>query len=123
MLSRYITTAAVALCVAGVAVAGPDDAPKLTIGDKAPPIDITHWVKGIEVENRKAKTITSFEKDKVYVLEFWATWCGPCIYNMPHLSKLQEKYKDYDVTIIGVSDEVLPTVVSFLFKTSRSDGK
>ena len=88
---------------------------KLTIGDKAPPIDIAHWIKGEKVEE--------FEAGKVYVIEFWATWCGPCVRAMPHLSELQEKYADYDVKFISVSDEKLETVVSFLFKENKKDGK
>ena len=86
----------------------------LTIGDKAPAIDIAHWIKGEKVKE--------FEADKVYVVEFWATWCGPCIASMPHLSELQEKYADYDVKFISVSDEDLQTVVSFLFKENKKDG-
>lgn len=91
------------------------DIKKLTIGDKAPPIDIAHWIKGKKVEE--------FEADKVYVVEFWATWCGPCIASMPHLSELQKKYADYGVEFISVSDEDLQTVISFLFKENKSDGK
>lgn len=87
----------------------------LSIGDEAPAIDISHWVKG--------ETIQSFEKEKIYVVEFWATWCGPCIASMPHLSEIQEKYADYDVTVVSVSDEPLQKVVSFLFKEYQRDGK
>lgn len=42
-------------------------------------------------------------KDKVVVLDFWATWCGPCIASMPHIKKLTEEFKGQDVLIIGVS--------------------
>ncbi|MBT8485241.1 MAG: redoxin domain-containing protein, partial [Phycisphaerae bacterium] len=111
---------------AGLALAGDDNetaGPTITIGDKAPAIDIAHWVKGVEVKKNKMTPITEFEAGKVYVLEFWATWCGPCIMGMPHLSELQERYADYDVTIIGVSDEPLPTVIDFLFKKDKRDGK
>ncbi len=99
--------------------------PTLGIGDKAPAIDIAHWIKGVDVnvKENKMTPITEFEAGKVYVLEFWATWCSPCRAGMPHLSELQEKYKGYDVTIIGVSDEQLPTVVNFLFDTDPRDGK
>lgn len=66
----------------------------LMVGDKAPPLAIAKWVKGNEV--------TGFERGHVYVVEFWATWCGPCIRGMPHLTKLQKDFKD-KATIIGVT--------------------
>ncbi|KAI7818820.1 thioredoxin-like protein [Gamsiella multidivaricata] len=44
-------------------------------------------------------------RTKVVVLEFWATWCGPCLQSIPHLSELQRKYKDVDVTIVGATNE------------------
>ena len=107
-----LTAAAFALAAAPTCLAG--DEP-LTIGDKAPAFDITHWIKGDQIE--------SFEEGKIYLLEFWATWCGPCVASMPHLSELQAKYKDYDVNVLAVSDEPLQTVVEFLFKEYPADGK
>lgn len=73
---------------------------RLYVGDPAPAISVQAWVQGAPV--------TSFEKDHVYVLEFWATWCGPCIAAMPHLSKLSEQYKD-KATFIGVNILERPT--------------
>jgi thiol-disulfide isomerase/thioredoxin len=69
----------------------------LNVGDKAPALSIEKFVRG--------DSVTGFEKGKVYVVEFWATWCGPCIRGMPHLTKLQKEYKDKGVTIIGVTSE------------------
>ncbi len=97
--------AILAASVAFTAIADDDDK-TLTIGDKAPAIDIEHWVKGTPIK--------SFEKDHIYVVEFWATWCGPCRASMPHISGLQKEYKEYDVTFVSVSDEELPVVVDFL---------
>ncbi|MCC6408625.1 MAG: TlpA family protein disulfide reductase, partial [Planctomycetes bacterium] len=67
----------------------------LKTGMPAPALSIEKWVKG--------SPVASFEKGKVYVVEFWATWCGPCIAGMPHLSSLQREYAAKNVTIIGVT--------------------
>ncbi|HTM94144.1 MAG TPA: TlpA disulfide reductase family protein [Flavisolibacter sp.] len=65
----------------------------LNIGDVAPDLRVSEWIKGTPVQK--------FEKGKVYVLEFWATWCRPCLAGMPHLSDLARKYKD-KVTLIAI---------------------
>ena len=85
----------------------PTHAMELEIGKPAPGIKVEQWARGDQVD--------SFKKDHVYVVEFWATWCGPCLRGMPHLSELQEKYAD-DVTIIGISNEEPQKVTSFLEK-------
>ncbi|MFG0267142.1 MAG: redoxin domain-containing protein [Rhodopirellula sp. JB055] len=86
-----------------------EDAPNsLTIGSPAPTLDIEHWV------GESPEPISEFEPGKVYVVEFWATWCGPCLYSMPHLAELQSKYADQGVRIVSVSTEDLETVNKFL---------
>jgi peroxiredoxin len=42
-------------------------------------------------------------RGKVLVLNFWATWCPPCVEEMPSLVAMQHKLKDKDVTVLGVS--------------------
>lgn len=69
--------------------------PSLIVGNPAPALTVEKWVKG--------SPVASFEKNKTYVVEFWATWCGPCVAGMPHLSELQREYKDKGVTVIGVT--------------------
>jgi len=58
---------------------------ELTIGDPAPALKFSKWIKG--------RPIKSMDGDQLYVLEFWATWCGPCKSAMPHLTRLQKEYK------------------------------
>lgn len=73
-----------------------EDPPKkeaLKVGDKAPAVKATKWLQGAEVKE--------FAEGKTYVMEFWATWCGPCIVMMPHMGELQAQYKAKGVTFIG----------------------
>ena len=64
------------------------------IGDPAPGIQYSKWIKGTPVKE--------FKKDHLYVMEFWATWCGPCKAAMPELSELAKKYKG-KATFMGVN--------------------
>lgn len=95
-----------------------DDAPKMTIGSKAPALDIEHWVSDNDGE---FEHVTKFEDGRVYIIEFWATWCGPCIAQMPHIAEIQKEYRDKGVQFISISDEDLETVEEFLEKRVRGD--
>jgi thiol-disulfide isomerase/thioredoxin len=68
--------------------------PKLKICDPAPAVNVAKWFKGQEVPK--------FEHGQVYVVEFWATWCGPCKESIPHLTELAKAF-DGKAHIIGVS--------------------
>jgi thiol-disulfide isomerase/thioredoxin len=91
--------------------AGPVDS--LGIGDVAPELAIATWLKGESIE--------SFPAGSVTVVEFWATWCGPCRTSMPHISELQEQYGEA-VRFVGVTREERDVVEEFLGK-EQSDGK
>jgi len=91
----------------------------LTIGSDAPALDVEHWVQNGEGKFGK---VTKFEKDKVYVVEFWATWCGPCVASMPHIVETQKKYAEKGVQIVSISNEPKETVEEFLDrKVPRSE--
>ena len=81
--------AALAIAWAGTSVR----AQTLKVGDPAPKLKVKSFVKG--------EPVKEFDAGKNYVVEFWATWCGPCKTSIPHLTKLQEKHPD--VPFIGVS--------------------
>jgi len=86
-----------------------DVAPPITVsvGKPAPPFVTGTWLKG--------KPIDALKPGQVYVVEFWATWCPPCIAGMPHISELQTSYGD-KVRIVGVSNEEESVVREFLAK-------
>lgn len=75
----------------------------LEVGQKAPSLAKVTWMKGAAVETGSAIT----------VVEFWATWCGPCRTSIPHLTELQKKYQD-KVRIVGISNEDADTVKPFI---------
>jgi thiol-disulfide isomerase/thioredoxin len=50
-------------------------------------------------------------KGKVVLLNFWATWCGPCRMEMPELIEIQKKYADKGFTIVGMAEEEDPKKV------------
>jgi thiol-disulfide isomerase/thioredoxin len=80
------------------------------LGDEAKPLVISDWIKGDKVDLAKGKGET------VYVVEFWATWCPPCLTTIPHLTKLQKEYKDQGVVVIGISSERPELVKQFVKK-------
>ena len=54
-----------------------------------------------KVDWLKGDSVTKFDKDKIYIVELWATWCMPCIMAMPHLNDLNLQFKDKNVVFIG----------------------
>jgi thiol-disulfide isomerase/thioredoxin len=67
-----------------------------SLGDAAAPLEIAEWIKGDAVDLAAAKG------KKVVVVEFWATWCGPCKVSIPHLTEMQKKYENRGVVIMAI---------------------
>jgi thiol-disulfide isomerase/thioredoxin len=91
---------------------------QLNVGDPAPTIQVSDWIKGDPVDLAKGKG------SKAYLVEFWATWCGPCIESMPHLSELQRKHRKNGLVVVGVATpgrgETLKVVKRFVKRRGSS---
>ncbi len=80
----------------------------LRTGAVAPAISADRWI------NTDDALELSALKGKVVVVEFWATWCGPCRTSIPHMNKLHDSWKDKNVVVIGLTDESPDAVQQFV---------
>lgn len=92
--------------------------PNVNVGDRAPNFEI-------RADNGRTLTLDSY-KGRVLVLNFWATWCPPCVDELPSLNALSKQLEDTGVTVLGVSvDRNEPGYKEFLrrfgvaFETAR----
>ena len=65
-------------------------------GEIAPELKVVQWVEQSPVK-------LSELRGHVVLLDFWATWCGPCLRSFPHLIEWHEKYKDRGLVILGLT--------------------
>ena len=55
----------------------------------------------------------NLEPKKYSVLEFWATWCPPCVKSIPHLNEIYHEYKDY-INFVSITDDKTDKIISFI---------
>lgn len=80
------------------------------IGDKAPVVKVAKWMTLAPpaLPNEKGA-------DKhIFLVEFWATWCGPCMKSIPHLAELHKKHAKDGLVVLGISNEEPDTIAGFL---------
>ncbi len=79
----------------------------LDLGDPAPPLVVDTWFQGT--------ALTSFEPGRIYVIEFWATWCEPCVEAIPELEALQAAHPNkVTVVMLNVMESNHDTIRAWL---------
>lgn len=69
---------------------------KLDVGSAVPALNGITWLQGEPVAEFN-------EAGKVYMLELWATWCGPCVQIIPHVNDLHKKFSDKGLVVVGMN--------------------
>lgn len=83
--------------------------PRLTAEEMdAPAPDFTFTTVGSQEERRLSDYL-----GRVVLINWWATWCAPCLEELPALNQLQSTYEADGLTVLTISDESRPTLVDF----------
>ena len=108
LLTRAAAIFGAAALLSATLVASAGDAPK--VGDAPPEIQAQGWIN-----SEKGVTLAS-SKGSVVVVEFWATWCGPCRKSIPHLIELYKNKSKDGLVIVGLTNEAQDKVEPFAKK-------
>ena len=81
-------------------------------GDPAPPLGFEATLNGPQPKDVNWQTL----RGKVVILDFWGSWCAPCVADIPRLNNLVSKYRDKPVRFIAVGHENTRKVTYFLKK-------
>jgi thiol-disulfide isomerase/thioredoxin len=108
MSSRWIV-AGLALCVAAFFILRP---PSTGVGAEA---------KDFKLYNERSRPVTLSElRGKVVVLDFWASWCGPCRMAMPAMQRLHETYGKRGAVVMGINVNDDKDPVQFMFEQGHT---
>lgn len=75
---------------------------KLQKGTMPPELDAARWINPPKTEEGYELTRLSHLRGKAVLLDFWATWCSPCVGNLPKIQELYEHYKDKGLVVIAI---------------------
>jgi len=101
-----LSALAAALLATPAPAAGPEP------GDPAPPLGLAALLQAPPDANASWEGL----RGKVVVLDFWATWCGPCVAAVPHLNHLADTLSAEPVVFLAISDEAEAVVRRFIEK-------
>src|SRR5437016_10428339 len=106
-MGRYALFFAMLIAASALSAAVP-------VGSPAPAITLDQLYPAQPAGNASLGALAG----KAIVLEFWATWCAPCLDAIPHFNEMVEQFKDRPVQFISISDEEPALVEGFLKKKS-----
>jgi thiol-disulfide isomerase/thioredoxin len=73
-----------------------------------------------KVSDSELKALLSNKNDKLYIINFWATWCGPCVKEIPHFEKVAAEFPSHEVEFIMASldfpSQLEKTLIPFIKK-------
>jgi thiol-disulfide isomerase/thioredoxin len=87
----------------------PEPEPHALLGKPAPPVEL-------ELLDGGKLDLAGLKGKNVVILDFWATWCGPCVQAMPIIDKVAEKFKDKGVLLYAVNLEEGPDEIKAFLK-------
>lgn len=79
-----------------------------SIVSRIKPVALGEKYADIDVQTPDGKTVklsSLIPEGKYVMLEFWASWCGPCRAEIPHLVRVHEKYKDFNIVSVSVDEK------------------
>ena len=107
-LRAFVLAAILPLALAATVRAQEEEGKKLKVGKMAPADSLSH------VDYVQGSQLGPLVGNKVTVVEFWATWCGPCKVSIPHLNQLYIDLAPRGLQVLGVSDEPISKVKPFV---------
>ncbi len=85
----------------------PQEPAKRQLGEAPPEVVAADWI------NTNGPQTLATLRGNVVLIEFWATWCRPCVAGIPHMNKLQARYGEDGLRILGFTDEDREIVEEF----------
>ncbi len=86
----------------------PVEATKISVG-----VDVGQEAPNFSLKDIKGKLVSlkDFSGEKIVILDFWASWCSPCLRAIPELNRLQKNYAEKDVQVLGINIQESPAKV------------